>query len=105
MIIIATTIRTTVNALVAYHFFFILLYVCHTPLREIMIRELPLHAPMSLTIAGNKGIMNSLGSSSCNSSGNSSPSLDLRINSISFLVLFFMLLISGREVLTVLPDI
>ena len=98
---IAAIILTTVNPVVAYHFFLILFLACHTTLRDIDIRELALNTPNCLTIAGYRGIKNSLLSVSPSSSNDFLLST---ISCTSFLVLGFILENVGKSVLTSLPN-
>ena len=98
---IAAIILTTANPVVAYHFFLILFLACHTTLRDIDIRELALNTPSCLTIAGYRGIKNSLLSVSPSSSNNFLLST---ISCTSFLVLGFILENVGKSVLTSLPN-
>ena len=98
---IAAIILTTVNPVVAYHFFLILFLACHTTLRDIDIRELALNTPSCLTIAGYRGIKNSLLSVSPSSSNDFLLST---ISCTSFLVLGFILENVGKSVFTSLPN-
>ena len=98
---IAAIILITVNPVVAYHFFLILFLACHTTLRDIDIRELALNTPSCLTIAGYRGIKNSLLSVSPSSSNDFLLST---ISCTSFLVLGFILENVGKSVLISLPN-